>query len=96
MKDEIVEFIQRRFPFDCNWLNGNCYYFAQILDSRFMGDIVYDPIDGHFLFLHNNNYYDWSGRREYSKDRVKQFIDWNTYFFKDRLHYNRLWRDCVE
>ena len=30
--NQVEEFIQRRFPVDCNWTNGNCYYFAVILN----------------------------------------------------------------
>ena len=33
--DEVIEFIKRRFPTDSNWLSGNCYYFAKILQERF-------------------------------------------------------------
>lgn len=33
--NKIEEFINRRFPNDCNWLSGNCYYFAIILKDRF-------------------------------------------------------------
>ena len=33
--NEIIEFINRRFKLDCNWTNGNCYYFALILADRF-------------------------------------------------------------
>ena len=40
MEKQIVDFIQRRFPMDCAWMNGNCFYFAQILASRFVGEIV--------------------------------------------------------
>ena len=37
---EVMEFIQRRFPKDSNWTNGNCYYFALILSDRFNGTIT--------------------------------------------------------
>lgn len=39
--DPVKEFIDRRFKADCNWLNGNCYYFALILSDRFPGGTVY-------------------------------------------------------
>lgn len=63
MNDEVLSFIHKRFYNDCNWLNGNCYYFSIILSSRFPnGKIYYDVINGHFLFKYNNCYYDWSGK----------------------------------
>ena len=48
--DKIEEFINRRFPSNCDWLEGNCYYFARILKMRFKGEIWYDLVEGHFLF----------------------------------------------
>lgn len=63
LPDPVIEFINRRFPkeLDCNWRNGNCYFFAIILKARFpKGRIMYDVIDGHFLFNINRKYYDFS------------------------------------
>lgn len=97
MEKEVLEFIHRRFPVDCNWLNGNCYFFAQILTDRFPGDIVYDPIEGHFLFWgYDNNFYDWSGQRTYTKEQIDKFVMWQEYQRKDALHYFHIWRDCVK
>ena len=57
-----IDFINRRFKEDCNWINGNCYYFALILRDRFPGGIIYyDVINGHFIYQYNGNYYDWTG-----------------------------------
>lgn len=39
--NEVTEFIHRRFPDDCNWTSGNCYYFAVILQARFGGEKLY-------------------------------------------------------
>lgn len=97
MEKEILEFINRRFPEDCHWLDGNCFYFAQILAARFAGDVVYEPIDGHFLFwAADDNFYDWSGRREYTKEqRAKMFL-WRYSSIKDSLLHGRIYRDCVK
>lgn len=97
MNNEILEFIQRRFPNDSNWTSGNCFHFAAILKSCFSGMIVYDPVEGHFLF-HNHldgKYYDHTGIREYEKEYEKNFIDWKTLPQIDILWYKRLLRDCV-
>lgn len=97
MEKQIVDFIQRRFPMDCGWMNGNCFYFAQILASRFVGEIVYDPIEGQFLFwASDNNLYDWTGRREYTVEQRKKMFVWQDGVLKDSLLYSRIWRDCVK
>ena len=62
--DKIEEFINRRFQSDCDWLEGNCYYFARILKMRFKGEIWYDLVEGHFLFRSFDKFYDWGGWRE--------------------------------
>lgn len=93
---EILEFIQRRFPNDSNWLTGNCYFFAKILESAFFGSIVYDPINGHFLFTQDGEiYYDWAGAHTYDKDYSSKFEDWRTYKYKDPSHYARIVYDCT-
>ena len=97
MENIITDFIKRRFPDESNWMNGNCYFFAHILASRFVGEIVYDPIEGHFLFLaYDNNLYDWTGCRNYSKEERKRMFLWKDYCEKDSVHYSRIWRDCVK
>ena len=92
-KDEVEEFISRRFPVDCNWLDGNCYYFAVILKDRFPeGKICYDVIYGHFVFVYNKNVYDWRG---INKETDGVLIDWNQYQEYDELHANRIKRDVI-
>ena len=97
MEAQILDFIKRRFPNDSNWVNGNCYFFAQILANRFVGEVVYDPIDGHFLFwASDNNFYDWTGRREYTAEQRKKMFIWQDGVLKDSLLYGRIRRDCVK
>lgn len=63
--NEVIKFINKRFSSDCNWTNGNCFYFSIILKSRFpQGTIFYDVIDGHFSFKYKNAFYDWTGKIE--------------------------------
>jgi hypothetical protein len=97
MEEQILEFIKRRFPSDSHWMDGNCFYFAQILKARFHGDVVYDPIDGHFLFLASDNQlYDWTGRRVYTNEERKKMSLWRDYPLKDSLHHDHIYRDCVK
>lgn len=60
--NEIIDFIHRRFPIDCNWTNGNCCWFAAILVARFhFLSIYYLPISGHFLAGALGKFFDWTG-----------------------------------
>jgi hypothetical protein len=94
MQDEVLEFINRRFKKDCNWLNGNCYYFALILNDRFpSGKIVYDLIYGHFFFEYNDKCYDYSGER--ALPRGVHSIYWDEMDRYDKLRKERIVRDCV-
>ena len=98
--DKIEEFINRRFPSDCNWLDGNCYYFARILKMRFKGEIWYDLVEGHFLFRNFDKFYDWGGWREdYDFDKletVENLVKWSDYKKIDPVHYDRIVRDVIE
>lgn len=91
--DEVLEFIDRRFPGDCSWLNGNCYYFALILKDRFpQGEILYDVIDGHFVFKYNDNYYDYKGIT-YQDDGY--LVPWESFDEYDCIQKTRIIRDCI-
>lgn len=91
MEEKIIEFIHRRFPQDCNWTDGNCYFFALILQSAFGGDIYYDVINGHFLLQCENGLYDWTGKAENHGVLVK----WDDFEQYDRLQKERIIRDCI-
>lgn len=90
--DEIIEFINRRFKTDCNWISGNCYYFAEILKARFPeGVIFYDVIIGHFVFLYKGKYYDWTG------EMIPEghIVPWDKFEEYDCLQKERIITDCI-
>lgn len=106
---DVIEFVARRFPNakeDLHWVSGNCYYFAVILKTRFpLGHIIYDVIDGHFLFLYNNLLIDASGSTYIDTvpiigdDNFKitdTLIVWDYFDKYDSLQYQRIIRDCIE
>lgn len=94
MKEQIIDFIKRRFPVDCKWLDGNCYWMAFILSERFPElQIVYESVLGHFMVTDGENYYDWTGivdKKSFCKtpitlEEVKNICP---------LWYERIIRDC--
>ena len=94
MNDEVLEFIMRRFPVDCYWLNGNCYYFALILHERFpQSEILYDTIEGHFVIRYKNTFYDWHGI--YIPEDYSALVKWENYKNIDASHYERIIRDTI-
>lgn len=95
--DEVEEFIRRRFPDDCRWLTGNCYYFAVILKDRFPeGEIYYDVIDGHFLFKLGIGFYDYEGHAYYDAYPTnKDFVPWDKFDEYDPIQKEVIVRDCI-
>ena len=90
--NEIENFIKRRFPVDCKWLSGNCYYFSLILKDRFKsGKVLYDVINGHFIFLYDGKYYDWSGCIEPDG----YLVEWEKFDEYDSLQRQVIVRDCL-
>lgn len=91
---EVTDFIYHRFPYDNNWLNQNCYYFALILKDRFPeGTIVYDVVEGHFMLRIDRYYFDWHG--SYTFIDESPFIEWDTFDEYDTLQKERIIRDCI-
>ena len=93
---EIRKFIYNRFPYDNNWLDGNCYYFAVILKARYPeAIIVYDVANGHFLVKIEDIYFDWVGDHDFSEEIKKYFIEWEKFDEYDPLQKQRIIRDCI-
>ena len=95
--DRVEEFIRRRFEEDYNWTTGRCYFFAIILKDVFPGgEIFYDPIEGHFIYRLSGKFYDWTGCREYTKNDIDNFYNWDILKSWDSLLYKRIERDCIK
>lgn len=92
MVDDVLSFIQRRFYKDCNWTDGNCYYFALILKTRFPGGLIYyDVINGHFLYKYCDKYYDWTG----IVNPVGKLVEWGKFGKYDAAQKKRITRSCL-
>lgn len=89
----VLDFIRRRFgEEDTNhWMDGNCYYFAQILKARFpQGILYYDLVNGHFVTCINDIYYDFTG---FANVNQSDLVRWACY--NDTLHKQRIIEGCV-
>ena len=80
---EILEYV---------FTQGNCYHFSAILDNLFEGGIVYNPIEGHFLFESDNMFYDITGK--VNEPKHYDFL-WTIAEY-DTDYYIRLMADCAE
>lgn len=90
--EEILDFIKRRFPENCHWLDSNCYYFSVILLYRFPeGTIFYDITNCHFVFKYEENYYDWTG--VVCPDGY--LVEWEKFDEYDCLQKQVVVRDCI-
>lgn len=96
MKDLVEDFIDRRFRQDSanlHWLNGNCLWFAIILQTRFPGgETFYLPVPGHFVYKYDGKFYDWHGI-------IKPFepiIPFDQLKEQDKKWYDHLIRDCFQ
>lgn len=90
-QEDVLEFIKRRFPIDCKWVDGNCYFFAVILKERFPnGEIVYDVIDGHFLLKLGDIYYDYRG----VSTPIKPVL-WKDFDLYDSLQKQSIIKYCI-
>ena len=82
-KQEILSFIDgfNRYgdQIEDLFLNGYCFYFAIILKNRFPGQIFYDPVEGHFVTLIGDDFYDITGcvTSEYDRDLYDESV-WST------------------
>ena len=92
IENEVLEFIHRRFPVDCKWMDGNCFYFSKILLSRFPeGTIWYEIIDAHFVFKYKGHFYDWTGET----NPQGMLVEWDKFEEYDRIQKQVVIRDCI-
>lgn len=98
MQEEVLEFINRRWKnSSAHWLDGNCYWFAHILCTRFPYlDIIYLPVQGHFVagLYEDKIYFDWAGLAKPIEGEVPVRLEW--ILINDINWYKRLIRDCIE
>ncbi len=98
MLDKIIEF--NTYFRDCanNFLRGNCYWYAHILQKRFapwaITEIMYNPIQNHFCCSISTDtdtiFADISGPID-----SKNFVPWEDFIKEEPLEAARIYRDCI-
>ena len=97
LSNEVLSFInsfKKMYPQEIEdvFSNGYCYWFSFILTNRFNGEIIYLPIQNHFVSFINNNYYDING----IVNLKEKPYNWNEYKQFDELDYQRVIKYCIK
>ena len=97
MNKEVIKFIEhfQNLGTIDTFTNGCCYWFAKILEKRFQGTIMYNPIDNHFATLISARLYDITGD---ISDKIRiddSWYEWSEYEKLDPLETNRIYEYCI-
>lgn len=95
-KRVILDFISRRLRGDVWFFDGNCYWAAFILTTKFSDwlSLYYVPDIGHFVAGNamENCYFDAAGEYDISNGAKPIAVYWIKKF--ERSWYERLMKDC--
>lgn len=78
------------------FLNGCCFWFAFILQERFGGTMMYEPVENHYLQEIGGRLYDVSGDVTDQYGASKHLMRWSDMEQFDSSLYRRLIRDCIK
>ena len=86
-------------PARVNFLTGNCYWFARILQERyrpfFQTDIMYNPIQNHFCCLIKTAAGDYCADASGMLPLTSEWKLWSDYIAEEPLDAARVYRDCI-
>ena len=106
MKEKVCQFIHNykaisnykntKEYIESAFMNGNCYWFAFILQNVFNGEICYLAIEGHFICKIEDEYYDINGCIDDSYGyRFDAVYKWKEYCEIEPLNSARIIRDSI-
>ena len=90
---DIKHFIAHFKGYEYPFLNGMCYWFAYMLHARFGGEIMYAPINNHFVLRLDNHLWDVRGE---VTSLYSDVLIWKNYYKIDPQHFARIVRDCID
>lgn len=99
----IFNFTNRDETIEDFFLNGRCYWFAEMLKKRFadrLPKIWYDSLDNHFLVEIHSILYDAQGiwapiNNSLTEKRFNDFYIWEDYKKFDPIHAKRITKQCI-
>lgn len=71
--NDVLDFINRRFAVNCDWMTSNSYWFAKILSLRFTSlHVYYDPNNAHFVAADSSSdvYFDYEGEHKINNNII--------------------------
>lgn len=91
--DKVIRFIEhfQNLGTIDTFTNGCCYWFAKILEERFNGEIMYNPVDNHFVTLIDGLLFDITGKL----DNNENWYQWDEYKKLDELETKRIYKYCI-
>ena len=96
-RQRIQRFIERFHGSENTFLHGCCYWFARILNDQFSirygAEIMYEPVEGHFLTCIHGRYYDIRGDVSEAY-RGKPMYILSELRRENSTMYRHLMRDC--
>lgn len=95
-QQEILHFISQFENAKETFLFGMCFWFAFILQERFGGTMMYEPVENHYVQEIGGRLYDVSGdvTEQYgSSEHLMRWVDMEQF---DSSLYRRLTRDCIK
>lgn len=95
MRDNVLSFIRHFSKASDVFLNGCCYWFAYILQGRFGGTMMYEPVENHFVQEIDGRLYDCSGDVTDEYSSRPRLMPWSEVERYDELLYWRIVRDCI-
>ena len=98
----IFNFTDRDETIEDFFLNGHCYWFAEMLKKRFadrLPKIWYDTLTNHFLVEIHSTLYDaqgvWAPIDPLTEKRFNDFYIWEDYKKFDPIHAKRIIEQCI-
>ena len=93
--NEVIGFIGNFKGAEETFTSGCCYWFADILQGRFDGEIMYEAAENHFVCRIGGRLYDVTGDVTGLYGSSEALVRWEDMAVYDSSLQYRIWWDCV-